>query len=131
MKIDISVDADRRRQPTQDTEMISICSQTALLPTWAAPVVFAVGLLSACAAHHDDGDVSPAPEVCAEITPCGGDLAGTWTIDSACLVIPSPFAPPECQAVITNVDVMATGTVTYVPSATNPSAGTQNPDYTL
>jgi hypothetical protein len=67
---------------------------------------------------------SPAT-TCMATTACGGDVAGTWAVDSECVAIDSPFAEPECQNAVRKSNVSVAGTVTYTPSANDPNAGTQ------
>jgi hypothetical protein len=90
----------------------------AILLTFAAAT-------SACSGGGATGETAAACQATAE---CGGDLTGTWQIDSECLSIDSPFQQPECQGSIKDVSVDVTGTVTYAPNAadtTDATAGTQ------
>jgi len=71
------------------------------------------------------GANSASSESCQAAPTCGGDLSGSWQIDSECLSIDSPFEQPECQAAIRDVSVAVSGTVRYAASGTDSSAGTQ------
>jgi hypothetical protein len=69
------------------------------------------------------GASSSSPS-CPSATPCGGDVAGTWQIDSECIVMAPPFAEPECRDVVRRSTVDAGGSVTYTPGS-DPTSGTQ------
>ena len=57
---------------------------------------------------------------------CGGDIVGTWALDSECLSIDSPFQQAECKSAIRDVSVSVQGTVKYAASAADPTTGTQD-----
>jgi hypothetical protein len=69
---------------------------------------------------------APPANSCTAVSACGGDVAGTWQVDSECLAITSPFAEPECRSAVQHSNVSVTGTVTYAPSTSDPSQGTQH-----
>ncbi|HEX3773503.1 MAG TPA: hypothetical protein VHV51_03510 [Polyangiaceae bacterium] len=86
----------------------------------AKPVTLALLALAASACSSKGASASGG-DVCAEVTACGGDLSGSWQIDSECLSIASPFDQPECQSSIADVSVGIQGSVSYDGA----SAGTQ------
>ena len=77
------------------------------------------------------GASPPAGPACEVVDPCGGDLAGTWEIDSGCLTLKSPFTQPECRAVERGAEYLPSGTVTYVTSIADPRSGTMTPSYSF
>jgi hypothetical protein len=66
------------------------------------------------------------------IEPCGGDLNGTWVIQSSCLIIPSfnPAIPDECNGGATYQQYKITGSVTYTETTPGSGSGTWVEDYT-
>jgi hypothetical protein len=86
--------------------------------------------LEACSAPSPGASSTAAS--CPSVTRCGGDVAGTWQIDSECIVMAAPFAEPECRDVVQQSTVDASGSVTYTPGS-DPASGTQtlHLEYTL
>ena len=58
----------------------------------------------------------PAPESCATVDPCGGDLTGTWKVLGGCLT-PAGLANPGCTQ-IQLLTLNFRGTVTFNPDMT-------------
>jgi hypothetical protein len=90
---------------------------------WALCCVVGAG----CASPSGGGSSGGA---CAETSACGGDVAGTWQFDSACLSIAPPFAEAACQDAVRQSSITVSGTVAYTPSASDPNSGTQEVDAT-
>jgi hypothetical protein len=86
---------------------------------------FAVVAVACTACSSAAAPPSAGGATCTATTACGGDVAGTWAVDSECLTIDSPFAEPECQSAVRKSNVTVAGTVTYTPSANDPNSGTQ------
>lgn len=84
--------------------------------------------LATCFLLSCGGSAASEP-ACQDVTPCGGDLSGTWIIDSGCLTLKSPFTQPECQAIERGAEYLPTGTITYASSAADPRTGTIEPSY--
>jgi hypothetical protein len=55
--------------------------------------------------------IMPAPESCATVAPCGGDLTGTWKVLGGCLT-PAELAPEGCTQ-IQLLTLNFRGTVTF------------------
>jgi hypothetical protein len=73
---------------------------------------FLACLLAGCdgESDEDDGDAQCSASV------CGGDVVGTWNVESYCLTLAQPPAPdelPECQNVLRSVSVDAEGPITF------------------
>jgi hypothetical protein len=61
------------------------------------------------------GSTATGPYCTAAVTPCGGNLVGTWTFQSSCITLPTtdPTLPTECQGISGFLDYSFTGTVTF------------------
>lgn len=90
-----------------------------------AAALASVGTLAGCSAGNGGASSGTA---CVSVTPCGGDVTGTWTVDSECIAVASPFAEAACQNAVHHSTVTVTGTVVYTPSPTDPTTGTQAAD---
>jgi hypothetical protein len=73
-------------------------------------------LAAACGGDSDDdGKDDPSDERC-PFASCGGDVVGTWEIDSACVTIdelPMLSDDPECQDFVRDYSVDVEGTITF------------------
>ena len=80
-----------------------------------------------CACKSDDGDGSGDLGACGQFDGCGGDLVGTWTIDSACTdnfirLMGTAVDQPECGGLIVDTQSDATGTFTFTANTLSSSA---------
>jgi hypothetical protein len=70
-------------------------------------LVFAVLLAGCSQGKADDG----SKKQCVVPFPCGGDLVGSWRVDSACFG--SSFLVGSCQKSVDSSGVSASGTISY------------------
>jgi hypothetical protein len=83
-----------------------------------------VGLLLGACRGSD-----PAGAGCVSVSPCGGDIAGTWQLDSECFDLAPPFAEAACAgAARAQSTFSVSGTIVYAPSAADPTTGTMQID---
>jgi len=79
---------------------------------------------AACSDAGDDG------EACAPVVACGGDVVGTWEIESICISDEAAESfeatlPPECAGSFLDADVQLDGaTLEYAADGTLTSSGT-------
>ncbi|HEY4012952.1 MAG TPA: hypothetical protein VGM06_06425 [Polyangiaceae bacterium] len=100
------------------------CASTADVKSPCVPIV--IGVLGVCACSSSPPP--PSIEVCQPFAACGGDVSGTWEIDSDCLTITPPFSDPACQSVVSQSSFTATGTVIYASATNDPTQGTEQVD---
>ncbi len=92
-----------------------ICGRTAITSGLAGCLAIAVALLGCSSSNSDATEDS-----CGKITPCGGDIRGTWRIVGSC----SPVAPPVgfkslCPGQAEeNLSVSISGTATFSSNGT-------------
>jgi hypothetical protein len=79
------------------------------------------GLVAGCGGDSDDdGGGDGSGERC-EFEACGGDIVGTWEVDSACVTIdelPAPSDDPECQDFVRDYSAEVSGTITFTADGT-------------
>lgn len=89
--------------------------------------VFIVGSICCCFAcgDDDDDDVSQTP-ICSPVAPCGGDVVGTWDVQSFCL-------PPDAAELALGDALPPACDDTFVSAEATPSGVSQvyNSDGTL
>lgn len=83
--------------------------------------------LSACKGDDGEGGGSGDLGACGQFSGCGGDLVGTWAIESACTdnfirLMGSAVDQPECGGLIVDTQTAASGTFTFTASTLSSSA---------
>jgi hypothetical protein len=77
--------------------------------------VFIVGSLCCCFACGDDDDDVSQPPICSPVVPCGGDIVGTWDVQSFCLpqdaaaIALAEELPPACSDAFISADATPSG----------------------
>jgi hypothetical protein len=57
------------------------------------------------------GDAADSSAACATLSPCGGDVVGTWAVSNACVVSTPPLS--SCAAGTVSMSMQVSGTVTF------------------
>lgn len=73
-------------------------------------------LVAACGGDSDDDGGNDDPADRCPFAACGGDVVGTWEVDSACVTIdelPMLSDDPECQDFVRDYSVDVEGTITF------------------
>jgi hypothetical protein len=91
--------------------------------------------LTACGGDDEGGGDNGDLGACGQLSGCGGDLIGTWTIDGACTdnliqALGSAANKPECAGLIAETLTDATGTFTF-SEVTSSTAATISFDVTV
>ena len=94
-----------------------------------AGCVFVVVLQTACGGSGHSGDAGAGGTggqpggggSCGTVSPCGGDLVGTWTVARSCLVGTKDLSS-ICASASAEVEYVFSGTVTYNADGTYSSA---------
>ncbi len=77
-------------------------------------------LLTGCGGDSDEDSDDDRQASC-PVRACGGDVVGTWNVDSFCLAFAEPPAPsdePECDDFLRDTSVDAAGTLTFTADGT-------------
>ncbi|HEY2406385.1 MAG TPA: hypothetical protein VGI10_10300 [Polyangiaceae bacterium] len=90
---------------------------------------YLLGSLLLVALGCSQGKADDTGPQCAAPAACGGDLVGTWLLESACAAV-SETVNDSCQIVVDSSSVSATGTVTYNDDGTYTSSITYSGAYT-
>src|SRR5262245_5481701 len=72
-------------------------------------------VLTGCGGDSDDDSDEDRQATC-PVSACGGDVVGTWNVDSFCLTFSEPPAPadaPECNDFLRDYGIEAGGTLTF------------------
>lgn len=65
--------------------------------TYCAACAFCVAWATGCGSddgsgNHPDGPIDYGSGACPDFTPCGGDVTGSWTLESTCFDPPNDYA---------------------------------------
>lgn len=77
--------------------------------------VFIIGSICCCFACGDDDDDVSQPPICSPVVPCGGDIVGTWDVQSFCLpqdaaeLALAEALPPACDDAFISADATPSG----------------------